>query len=87
MAGSKRPMRSAGKRDDFAVQLTLSDGQMKLLDQQGYLPLDEDQLRELEAAHRRYLAGATFRPHGPRPGLGISLDEAKKRVEKYLEAL
>jgi hypothetical protein len=69
------------------VQISLTEGQLKLLDHQGYLPLDDRELQSLKRAHQRYLDGATFRPHAPRPGLGISFDEAKKRVAKYLEAL
>lgn len=53
----------------------------------GYKGLSEEKLRTLKRAHDRFLASATFDTTSQSKAETLSLSEAERRVEQYLEAL
>jgi hypothetical protein len=67
--------------------IRLSDGQLKLLRVHGYKALTAERIRTLKLAHEMFLASARFQANAGDGKATISLPEAERRVEKYLETL
>jgi hypothetical protein len=63
----------------------LSKGQIRLLRSQGHGSLTDRKVQEMVRAHDRFVKAANLIP--AMANSSISLEEAERRVERYLETL